>query len=410
MRRLQKNARYSPPNSTHIPFDLCPSPSTERTSPSRKLQQVFEEELLKEVAGQQQLNSGNPSPQADVLVDSEVEVENVVVGIVSSTHPTSSVPQLGRVSSGMFDPIQEEGSDSEEVLMEVLQGVVSSTLEVDSLIQQPRPAVTSAGPVTVPDPANVPVTATSDQAVYDNFSGVVARSAPDHLTPKPPDIQHIKSKEMVAELAVNNLLFYSVPQSVLVLSVTVLTISLQLSCFWVAAALHPCISKSDGYPRSGRLYCYVLNCFDSAVCFESFRSAFVPVMCGSCAECSRPSLQIASLSSSSKMPSSSCSGSSNTAAAVAATQQPNGSSKTMKQPKSLELDDSRKQDTCTLALIVYSRTVCPQSVICPSHMLKLDRLCLVGPVDRAVDWPTTLERPRSGQTRDQAAAAAGGGD
>ncbi|KAG5521753.1 hypothetical protein RHGRI_034092 [Rhododendron griersonianum] len=218
MRRQQKNARYSPPISTHIPFDLCPSPSTERTSPSRKLQQVFEEELLKEVAGQQQqLNSGNPrfsldlefpclskdenkrdfngalntsksafdSPQADVLVDSEVEVENVVVGIVSSTHPTSSVPQLGRVSSGMFDPIQEEGSDSEEVLMEVLQGVVSSTLEADSLLQQPRPAVTSAGPVTVPDPANVPVTATS---------GVVACSAPDHLTPTPPDIQHIKSK------------------------------------------------------------------------------------------------------------------------------------------------------------------------------------------------------------------------
>ncbi|KAG5516319.1 hypothetical protein RHGRI_037137 [Rhododendron griersonianum] len=42
--------------------------------------------------------------------------------------------------------------------------------------------------------------------------------------------------------------------------------------------------------------------------------------------------------------------------------------------------------------------------------LAVASLMLVGPVDRAVDWPTTLERPRSGQTRDQAAAAAGGGD
>ncbi|KAG5562094.1 hypothetical protein RHGRI_004967 [Rhododendron griersonianum] len=88
LRRQQKNARYSPPNSTHKPFDLCPSPTTDfkRTSPFRKLQQVFEEELMKEVAGQQQLYSENLSPQADVLVDSEVELENVLIGIVSSTH------------------------------------------------------------------------------------------------------------------------------------------------------------------------------------------------------------------------------------------------------------------------------------------------------------------------------------
>ncbi|KAG5513049.1 hypothetical protein RHGRI_038539 [Rhododendron griersonianum] len=76
MRRLQKNARYSPPNSTHIPFDLCPSPSTERTSPSRKLQQVFEEELLKEVAGQQQLNSGNPRFSLDLEFPSLSKDEN----------------------------------------------------------------------------------------------------------------------------------------------------------------------------------------------------------------------------------------------------------------------------------------------------------------------------------------------
>ncbi|KAI8572625.1 hypothetical protein RHMOL_Rhmol01G0213900 [Rhododendron molle] len=97
MRRQQKNARYSPPNSTHKLFDLCPPPTTDfkRTSPSQKLQQVFEEKLMKEVAGQQQFSSENPrflldqefpSPQADVLANSEIELENVLVGIVSSTH------------------------------------------------------------------------------------------------------------------------------------------------------------------------------------------------------------------------------------------------------------------------------------------------------------------------------------
>ncbi|KAF7113905.1 hypothetical protein RHSIM_RhsimUnG0102100 [Rhododendron simsii] len=67
MRRQQKNVRSSPSNSTHKPFDLCspkdsstnPSLSTDfkRTSPSRKLQQVLEEELLRETEGQQQLYS-----------------------------------------------------------------------------------------------------------------------------------------------------------------------------------------------------------------------------------------------------------------------------------------------------------------------------------------------------------------
>ncbi|KAG5565785.1 hypothetical protein RHGRI_001642 [Rhododendron griersonianum] len=124
----------------------------------------------------------------------------------------------------MFDPIQKEGSDSEEDLMEVLQGIVSSTIEAQSLIQQPRPAVplggstnhpvTSAVPelATAPDPdprpaATVPESASIDQAVHDKFSGEVARSAQDHLNPKPPDIQHIKSKETVAELAVNKFCF-----------------------------------------------------------------------------------------------------------------------------------------------------------------------------------------------------------
>ncbi|KAG5513044.1 hypothetical protein RHGRI_038535 [Rhododendron griersonianum] len=59
----------------------------------------------------------------------------------------------------------------------------------------PRPAV--------PDPATVPESAPINQAVHDIFSGAVAHSAHDHLNPKPPDIQHIKSKETVAELAVN---------------------------------------------------------------------------------------------------------------------------------------------------------------------------------------------------------------
>ncbi|KAG5540754.1 hypothetical protein RHGRI_020857 [Rhododendron griersonianum] len=82
-------------------------------------------------------------------------------------------------------------------------------------LHQPRSAdpvtvpVTSTDPVTVPelatvpDPATVPDTATTDQAVHDNFSGEVACSAHDQLTPKPPDTQHVKFKETVAELAVN---------------------------------------------------------------------------------------------------------------------------------------------------------------------------------------------------------------
>lgn len=62
MRKKQKNVRSPPSNSTHKLFDLCPgtlptmdsstnpslSSDFKRTSPSRKLQQVFEEELLRD--------------------------------------------------------------------------------------------------------------------------------------------------------------------------------------------------------------------------------------------------------------------------------------------------------------------------------------------------------------------------
>ncbi|KAG5540739.1 hypothetical protein RHGRI_020842 [Rhododendron griersonianum] len=97
----------------------------------------------------------------------------------------------------------------------VSPAVTDHALTSYSLIQQPRSAdpvtvpFTSADPVTVPelatvpDPATAPDTATTDQAVHDNFSGEVARSAHDQLTPKPPDTQHVKFKETVAELAVN---------------------------------------------------------------------------------------------------------------------------------------------------------------------------------------------------------------
>ncbi|KAG5565794.1 hypothetical protein RHGRI_001651 [Rhododendron griersonianum] len=40
-RQQQKNTRYSPPNSTHKPFDLCPSPTTEFKSTSPSLEELM---------------------------------------------------------------------------------------------------------------------------------------------------------------------------------------------------------------------------------------------------------------------------------------------------------------------------------------------------------------------------------
>ncbi|KAF7115200.1 hypothetical protein RHSIM_RhsimUnG0061300 [Rhododendron simsii] len=70
VRRQQKSARSSPIISTQKPSDLSrpkeslPNTSLpkvpQKTTPSRKLQQVFEEELLRESEGHQQI-SGNPS-------------------------------------------------------------------------------------------------------------------------------------------------------------------------------------------------------------------------------------------------------------------------------------------------------------------------------------------------------------
>ncbi|KAF7139205.1 hypothetical protein RHSIM_Rhsim07G0156300 [Rhododendron simsii] len=70
VRRQQKHVRSSPMISTHKPSDLCsPKESSptislpkiiQKTSPSRRLQQVFEEELLRDSKGHQQ-TSGNPS-------------------------------------------------------------------------------------------------------------------------------------------------------------------------------------------------------------------------------------------------------------------------------------------------------------------------------------------------------------
>ncbi|KAI8524490.1 hypothetical protein RHMOL_Rhmol13G0153300 [Rhododendron molle] len=69
------------------------------------------------------------SPQADVLADSEVELENVLVGIVSSTHvlglqaPPSPVLQ---------QVLKEDSDDSEAELLEVLEGVVGSVINDSS--------------------------------------------------------------------------------------------------------------------------------------------------------------------------------------------------------------------------------------------------------------------------------------
>ncbi|KAF7131778.1 hypothetical protein RHSIM_Rhsim09G0081100 [Rhododendron simsii] len=72
VRRQQKHGRSSPMISTHKPSGPCsPTESSpaislpniiQKTSPSRKLQQVFEEELLRDSEGHQQ-TSGNPSPE-----------------------------------------------------------------------------------------------------------------------------------------------------------------------------------------------------------------------------------------------------------------------------------------------------------------------------------------------------------
>ncbi|KAI8551697.1 hypothetical protein RHMOL_Rhmol06G0206200 [Rhododendron molle] len=67
--------------------------------------------------------------EEDVLADSEVELENVLVGIVSSTHvlglqaPPSPVLQ---------QVLKEDSDDSEAELLEVLEGVVSSVINDSS--------------------------------------------------------------------------------------------------------------------------------------------------------------------------------------------------------------------------------------------------------------------------------------
>ncbi|KAI8567872.1 hypothetical protein RHMOL_Rhmol02G0155100 [Rhododendron molle] len=183
----ERATRYSPPNSTHKPFDLCPSsldlefPSLSNAetkrgssfrepipiasssgfgahspksyanpSPSRTHQQViFEQGLILEAeeraAVQRQgqpheVSSSNLKPRTlfnargipyleDVLDDSEVELENVLVGIVSSTHvlglqaPPSPVLQ---------QVLKEDSDDSEAELLEVLEGVVSSVINDSS--------------------------------------------------------------------------------------------------------------------------------------------------------------------------------------------------------------------------------------------------------------------------------------
>ncbi|KAG5523681.1 hypothetical protein RHGRI_030608 [Rhododendron griersonianum] len=95
MRRQQKNARSSLTNSTHKPFDLCPSKDSspnpplsndsKRTSPSRKLQQVFEKELLREAESQQRLQL--------TLENSRFQLMDL--GFPSLSKPTVSSPGFG---------------------------------------------------------------------------------------------------------------------------------------------------------------------------------------------------------------------------------------------------------------------------------------------------------------------------